>query len=184
MPSYNGNVSIGKDLKGCRSVIFDENKKPVKDGEQGELCLSGKQLFNGYLNNPQKDAEVFFDYEGTRFYRSGDICFRDENGDIMYCSRLDGYVKIQGWRVELGEIEYHTSKFLDGINSVAFAINDNTQIAICIETDNLDESLLFAYLKEKMPAYMIPVKIIKLPSFPLNSNGKIDKKKIRSNNYE
>jgi len=180
----NGVLSIGKSLTSGKVIILDENGKECLPNVQGELCLAGKQLMQGYWKNPEKSAEVFFERDGERFYRTGDICFADESGDIMYCGRLDSQVKIQGYRIELGEIEYHCKAFLKEINAITIPFNNvvsNTEIALFIETNeqNIVIDELKEYLYSKIPAYMVPTKYYFVPKFPLNSSDKIDKVKLK-----
>jgi D-alanine--poly(phosphoribitol) ligase subunit 1 len=178
----NGMISIGKAMNGLIAIIIDESGKILGTNQKGELCISGAQLTPGYWNNPMKTAESFFEreWEGTihRFYKTGDSCYIDNEGDILYAGRLDYQVKIQGYRIELSEIEYHARECLRGQNSVAVAFENktgNTEIALFVEDEETDPGYLLLYLKSKMPSYMIPAKIFYNKKFPLNSNGKIDR---------
>lgn len=185
--TLNGVVSIGKPMADVDAIIVGPDDNIVPQGEKGELCVAGPQVTSGYLNNPQKNAEafVFKDINGRRlrFYRTGDLCFRDENGDIMYSGRLDHQAKIQGYRVEMGEIEFHAREFLGGTNVVCIAYENAgglTEIAMFIESEESDTSALLDYLKSKMPHYMIPGRIYFEPTFPLNGNAKTDKVVLKS----
>lgn len=180
-------MSIGKATLGTETIIIDENNKILPAGEKGELCLCGIQLTPGYWKNEQKNKEAFFylDYKNaqTRFYKTGDLCSMDQEGDILYMGRIDFQAKIQGFRVELSEIEFHAKAFLEKINVVAIAIqnkNGNTEIGLAIESKQSDTAELLNYMKTKMPAYMLPTQIIFVDEFPLNSNGKIDRNIIKS----
>lgn len=100
----------------------------------------------------------------------------------MYAGRLDFQAKIQGYRVELGEIEYHVREFLKGTNAVALAYENkhgNTEIGLVIEKEKNGTTDLIAFLKTKLPAYMLPGKIEFLPVFPLNTNSKVDRKALK-----
>lgn len=185
--TLNGVVSIGKPMADVDAIIVGPDDNIVPQGEKGELCVAGPQVTSGYLNNPQKNAEAFMfkDINGRRlrFYRTGDLCFRDENGDIMYSGRLDHQAKIQGYRVEMGEIEFHAREFLGGTNVVCIAYENAgglTEIAMFIESEESDTSALLDYLKSKMPHYMIPGRIYFEPTFPLNGNAKTDKVVLKS----
>lgn len=182
----NGILSIGKAMNGLIAIIINEESNILGANQKGELCISGGQLTPGYWNNPEKSAESFFEmmYKGTlsRFYKTGDSCFFDDEGDIMYAGRLDYQVKIQGYRVELGEIEHHAREFVNGQNAVAIAFENNTgntEIALFIEGKLADTAILVKYLKSKMPYYMVPTKIIILDNFLLNANGKVDRKMLK-----
>ena len=111
------------------------------------------------------------------------MCYQDEDGDIMYSGRLDHQAKIQGFRVEMGEIEYHAREYLGGCNVVCMPFinkEELTEIAMFVEGQTLSTEDLISYMRGKMPAYMIPTKILFVPTFPLNSNDKIDKNKLKS----
>lgn len=185
--TLNGIISIGKPLANCVGLILDENGNELAAGEKGELCIAGDQVTKGYWNNEEKNASSFFIKEvngvNMRFYHTGDLCYKDEDGDIMYSGRLDQQAKIQGFRVELGEIEYHARAFLKNTNVVCMAYeNENqlTQIAMFVESGEFDTNELIAYMRGKMPQYMIPSKILFIPIFPLNSSDKIDRAKLKT----
>jgi D-alanine--poly(phosphoribitol) ligase subunit 1 len=176
---YNGIMSIGKAMSGLDVIITDDELKISERKQKGELCVSGIQVTSGYLNDPGLNKKVFFtDKQGRRFYRTGDICFRDSDDDIMYCGRIDSQVKIQGFRVELGEIEFHARENLQGQNAVAVAFENtsgNSEIALFVEGELCDRQSLLKQLKLRMPHYMLPTKIICLSKFPLNHNSKTDR---------
>jgi amino acid adenylation domain-containing protein len=181
--SYNGILSIGKPMVSEQMVIVNEDGHELRQGEKGELCVHGNQLMSGYWNNPEKNLEAFFiDKHGKRLYKTGDICYKDEDGHFMYCGRKDFQVKVQGYRVELGEIEFHAKKHLKDINLVATGFKNktgNSEIALFIEHEEIDSANLLAQLKNSIPNYMIPTQIIYQPVFPLNSNGKIDRNALQ-----
>lgn len=181
--SYNGVLSIGKPMKNCRMIVFDELYNECAVGVMGELCLSGPQLTKGYHKNEEKNREAFFEKDGIRWYRSGDLCYKDEDGDIMYLGRLDHQAKIQGFRVEMGEIEYHAREFLGGKNVVCLAFDNKeslTEIAMFMESEEFNPDEMIAYMRTKMPSYMIPTRLYYVPIFPLNSNDKVDKVKLKA----
>jgi D-alanine--poly(phosphoribitol) ligase subunit 1 len=184
--SLNGMLSIGVPMKNVNAIIINENNNISPYGEKGELCVSGDQLFPGYWNNPEKNATVFFEKElnGTvnRFYRTGDLCYFDNDGILMLYGRLDSQAKIQGYRVELGEIEFHARNFLKGHNAVVLVFSNksgNNELALFVESEKVNKSELISYLKKKLPSYMIPAKIFFEREFPLNANSKVDKIKLK-----
>lgn len=181
--SHNGVLSIGRSMTSGTVKILNEEGTEVGPGELGELVLSGQQLFSGYWKNEEKTREVFLTHEGQRFYKSGDLCYYDADGDIMYSGRKDFQTKIQGFRVELGEIEFHAREFLNDMNVVCVALENSqqlTEIALFIESREFDTTELVSRMREKMPSYMIPTKILFEPVFPLNINGKIDRKALKA----
>jgi len=185
--SYNGLLSIGKALNETEIIIIDKNYQILSYGNKGELCLSGTQLTSNYWKNDKKNSEAFFylDYKNkkTKFYRTGDLCSFDVSGNIIYLGRIDFQAKINGYRVELCEVEHHAKSYLEKINVIAIEFTGktkNSEIGIAIESAKFDYGGLLEYLKIKMPNYMIPSKLIFLEKFPLNSNQKIDRKEIKS----
>lgn len=183
----NGMLSIGKPMDGLNAIILNDDREQCGTNQKGELCISGAQITPGYWKNPDKNKESFFEikFDGkiTRFYKTGDSCYFDEDGDIMLAGRLDYQVKIQGYRIELGEVEYHAREFLNGQNAIAVAFANqmgNTEIALFIEREQTDEVNLVAFLKSKMPFYMIPTKFIHMKVFPLNTSGKINRLKLKN----
>lgn len=185
--TLNGIISIGKPMANVTIRILDEDLNDVKPGEKGELCIAGEQLTCGYFNNPDKNAESFFrkacNGTLTRFYHSGDLCYMDEEGDIMYSGRLDHQAKIQGFRVEMGEIEYIAREYIKGGNVVCLAYENTshlTEIAMFIESTVFDTKSLIEHMRTKMPSYMIPSQIIFQAEFALNNNGKIDKNILKT----
>jgi D-alanine--poly(phosphoribitol) ligase subunit 1 len=184
--SLNGMLSIGKTMKNVRAIVIDEKFNVLQNGQKGELCVCGDQVSPGYWNSPEKNLEAFFDkeYDGKiqRFYRTGDLCFFDNKNELMLFGRLDSQAKIQGYRVELGEIEYQVREFLKGNNAVVLTfINSigNTELALFIEGEQINTADLLNFLKTKLPSYMIPTKTFVESAFPLNANSKVDKRKLK-----
>lgn len=186
--SNNGIVSIGSCFGDNGAIVVDEQLFPLSDNEKGELCLSGSQLTRGYWKDEEKTAAAFFTLEsgGTseRFYRTGDLVQRDEAGDFMYIGRLDSQVQIQGYRVELGEIEKHARDHLQGANVAALARSgpqSAPEITLFTEKAPSAGKALMQYLEEQLPVYMLPKRIIDLDIFPKSAGGKIDRKALENN---
>ncbi|GAB6283343.1 MAG: amino acid adenylation domain-containing protein [Ignavibacterium sp.] len=183
--TFNGMISVGKTMKNMGALIVDENNKILPTNEKGEICLYGAQLTPGYWNDENKNKESFFTFlingKEEKIYKTGDLGFVDEEGDFFYTGRKDYQIKIQGFRVELGEIEFHTREFTKISNVVAIPLENNSQIQICLSIENYNDNFvgLENYLKTKLPYYMIPSLIKNIPSFPINSNGKIDRKQLK-----
>ncbi len=186
--SHNGVLSIGKSMLNNTAVVFDENNKVSDINSCGELCLAGAQLTPGYINNPQLNRERFFTtiYNGVeiKFYKTGDLCVSRENGNIDYIGRKDFQAKIQGYRVELSEVEYHVKEATNNsINLIALATENktgNNEIALIFESDPFDTTFILEYMKAKVPAYMVPTKYFFARPFPLNPNEKTDRKKLET----
>lgn len=183
--SANGILSIGPPMYGNDMIIVDADLQTLPIGEKGELCLAGPQLTSGYWNNEEKNKQAFFyqmhNGKKQRFYRSGDLCVIDDEGNINYLGRIDFQAKIQGYRVELSEVEFHVKSHLTKKNIMAIAFKNptgNTELGLAIEGDTIDVSTLSDYLKTKIPAYMIPSQVKFLEAFPLTESGKVNRKEI------
>ena len=176
--SLNGIISIGQPLANVQAIIIREDGSLVEGQEKGELCVAGDQVTPGYWKNDEKNASSFFIREGVRYYHTGDLCYWHESGNIMYSGRIDQQAKIQGFRVELGEIEHHARQFYQNerrVMAIAFQNAQNlTEIAMFIEAKEEDAKPLVEYLRSKMPHYMIPTRILFEPTFPLNKSEKVD----------
>ena len=182
--SLNGIISIGKPLANVQAIIIREDGNLVEGQEKGELCVAGDQVTPGYWKNEEKNASSFFVRDGARYYHTGDLCYWHESGNIMYSGRIDQQAKIQGFRVELGEIEHHARTFYQNerrVIAIAFQNAQNlTEIALFVEAKQEDSKELIAYLRSKMPSYMIPSRIIYEPSFPLNKSEKVDRNALKT----
>jgi len=177
-PLSKGIVPIGRPVEGMEAFIINENSLD----EEGELCLNGRQVTSGYWHNPSKTAEVFGTTDaGKKFYRTGDLCKVDQAGNFLYLGRIDNQVKIDGHRVELEEIEFHARVFC-GDKQVIAAVNISEEgfhsLLLFIESATELKQALESYLRKHLPDYMIPREIITTSHFPLNSNGKIDRKAL------
>ena len=185
--TYNGIVSVGKAMEGVTLIVVDEEGKPLPAGAKGELCIASAQVTQGYWKNEELTRRAYFirEIDGVkmRFYRTGDLCYIDADGDVMYIGRIDFQAKIQGFRVELGEIEQHARAFLNEANVACLAFDNEkglAELALFVETKEQNPEPLLQYLRSKMPHYMIPSRILFVPTFPLNGNGKTDRNKLKT----
>ena len=176
-------VSIGTTFKNSDVLLMDDNDQEINTSNQeGELCLCGTQLTPGYWKNDKENAEKFFMKGGNRFYRTGDMCYYAEDGNLMYVSRKDFQVKINGYRVELGEIENVYAEVSHGKYCVVLPYlnaQSNTELAIVIEGKEYDYKEHQSVMSSKLTKYMMPSKWLFVKSMPLNQNGKVDRKEIR-----
>ncbi|MBO5575368.1 MAG: amino acid adenylation domain-containing protein [Ruminococcus sp.] len=183
------NTPIGKPLDGYKAYLLDKNGEQVADGEEGELCISGT-MARGYINLPELTAKVFtdnpFSTDDTdkRLLHTGDIAKKDENGNIVYVNRKDWMVKVNGQRVEMGEVEVILSRIEGVTNAVVKSFtDDNGQTYICgyyTAPQKLSDKQIRAELAKSLPSYMIPRFIVKVDEFPLTPNGKLDRKALQA----
>lgn len=176
-------VCIGKTFSNSGLLLLDEGGQVIQnENVEGELCLCGQQLTPGYWQNKAENVTKFLDINGIRYYRSGDLCYYGDDNNLMFVSRKDFQVKINGFRVELGEIENRYAEISGGKFSVVMPyINeqDNIELAIVIECDEYDYKEDKAQLAKKLPPYELPSKWLFTRTIPLNANGKVDRKAIK-----
>jgi D-alanine--poly(phosphoribitol) ligase subunit 1 len=184
---HNGSVTIGKPFQNMQTIIIDDNNKLTEARQIGELCLAGNQLTPGYFKNEDKNKSSFLamriNTENVRLYRTGDLAFYDDDGDIMFCGRKDFQCKIQGYRVELGDIEYNLRKLFSNEDIVVVAITNSSEVIelhCFIKGKSLELSEVTKRVNEILPKYMQPYDYHFIETFPLNNNGKVDRNKLKS----
>lgn len=190
--SLQQNIPIGYPNSGLKAAIVDEQQNVVAQGQAGELMISGPQVFSGYWKDAKKTSEklrVFnlahhsdSDSVSTVWYRTGDYCIQDASGCLFYLGRIDNQCKIQGFRVELEEIE----KFLriattcEEVAAVLLpgraGVGNRLIGLIRASEDKIDKLSIKKYLKTVLPAYMTPEEIVCFNRFPYNMHGKLDRK--------
>lgn len=182
---FNISLPIGKPLSNIRINIVNSENEICPIGIAGELFISGDCLARGYLNKPEITSEkfskdLFSDNPESRMYRTGDIGRWMTDGNIEYLGRIDEQVKIRGYRIELGEIESVINEFEQVSNSSVVAISDYSGnkrlVAYVILKGEFDKVKIQDFLKMKLPEYMIPDVFVEMESFPVSSNGKVDRK--------
>jgi D-alanine--poly(phosphoribitol) ligase subunit 1 len=177
-------VPIGY-VKEDTSVYILSEDKQVPKGEVGEIVIAGPSVSKGYLNNPEKTAQAFFDYQGQPAYRTGDAGrFHDEL--LIYDGRIDFQVKLHGYRIELEDIDHHLAK-VSYVKQAAVVpkyhqhkVQQLVAFVVAAENDFEKEFKLTKAIKEELSQlvmdYMIPQKFIYVEQLPLTANGKIDRK--------
>jgi acyl-CoA synthetase (AMP-forming)/AMP-acid ligase II len=184
--SHNGIVSIGKPLPGFECRIKDPARAGLQNQQNtGELLLLGPQVSPGYWSDPLLNRQKFMsEIQGNRelkWYRTGDLAYFDPDGDLFYVGRIDDQVQIEGFRVELGEIEFFAKEYtrLSQVCAVAYESEiDNLKIHLFLEGNPDDLRGLKEFLISKLPHYMVPSGITLLKEIPLNQNGKTDRIKL------
>ncbi|MFG3093328.1 amino acid adenylation domain-containing protein [Streptomyces sp. NPDC048202] len=185
----NGVVAIGSPYPGMAAAVLAEDGSAVPHGETGELCLSGRQVFEGYLNAPEQTEHAFHTLPSAygadhRWYRTGDLVRRMDNGEYGYVGRTDTQVKILGHRIETGEVEAHLLRQQRVDQAVVVAVPGDeegvTVLAGILAGDGLDVYDVDEELRRTLPPYMIPLTYHLLDAFPLNDNGKVDRKALRT----
>ncbi|MCI9142112.1 MAG: amino acid adenylation domain-containing protein [Lachnospiraceae bacterium] len=172
-------IPIGKPFKNTEIILLNDKNERSGPGEEGEICIRGASLTLGYYNNPEKTAEVFVQnplnpFYPERIYRTGDIGRMNERGELEFISRRDYQIKHMGHRIELGEIEANVN-MLDGIQAAGCVYDREKSKIVLYYSGETDEKTLTVSLKEKLPRYMLPSRIIRLEKLPYTANGKLDR---------
>jgi surfactin family lipopeptide synthetase A len=182
-------VSIGRPIGNTEIFILDKMLQPVPILVAGELHIGGDGLARGYLKRPDLTAEKFIVHPlnpdpKARLYKTGDLVRYLPNGNIEFLGRIDHQVKIRGFRIELGEIETVLRQH-PGINETVVVAREDTPgdkrvVAYFVPTGDTAPATaeLRAFLKEKLPEYMLPSVFVTLKSMPLTPNGKIDRRAL------
>jgi acyl-CoA synthetase (AMP-forming)/AMP-acid ligase II len=179
-----GVVPIGAPYPGMEASICDEALNEVPRGEPGELLMTGPQMTPGYWEDAEKTAEAFVTPPGRErtFYRTGDRVRWPRGGPILYLGRVDNQIKIQGYRVELGEVEAVLREVSGAEVAIALGwprtASGADGIVGFVGAPDGDADAILAAAKERLPGYMQPSAVHLVESFPLNSNGKVDRKAL------
>lgn len=178
-------ITVGRPIDNTQIYVFDGNGQPLPPGMTGELCIGGAGLARGYLGRPDLTAERFIQNpvgpQGDRIYRTGDLARQLCNGEYEYLGRIDHQVKIRGFRVELGEIESALGD-LDCVNRavvIKWEPAGGTPMLVAYVVPSPDSDFdpreISRQLGARLPAYMIPGRYVRMPSFPLTLNRKVDR---------
>jgi amino acid adenylation domain-containing protein len=181
-------VLIGSPIRNERAYVLDEHGQPCAPLVVGEIHLAGESLSRGYLARAGLTAERFvpdpFGPPGARMYRTGDLGRRLADGQIDCLGRLDRQVKVHGARVELGEVEAALARHPEVRQAVVLAqrLGMDHQLTGFYTVRAVDPGprRLVRFLSQELPPYMVPSRLIAVPSFPLTVNGKIDRNQLEN----
>lgn len=174
-------IPIGKPINNTNVFLLGEKEEIVEtENKVAEICVSGMCLAQGYLNQQKMDNSGFTYHplhSEERIYKTGDIGYINQNGEFIYIGRLDHQYKINGQKVNRGEIERATTE-LKYVNVAALVMKDR-KLVLYVELTDYSKGIIYntnimEHLKTLLPRYMLPNKIIIIDSIPLNQNGKTD----------
>ncbi|GBD49890.1 non-ribosomal peptide synthetase [Methylopila sp. Yamaguchi] len=171
---------IGRPIANTAIRILDADFGLAPPGVAGELAIGGANLARGYLGRPGLTADRFvpdpYGAPGDRLYLTGDLARLGRHGEIHYLGRLDRQLKLRGMRVEPGEVEAELRR-LPGVRDAA-VLPSNDALVAYLAADAVDEAEARARLAERLPAHMVPARIIALPALPVTANGKLDRRAL------
>ena len=181
-------LPIGRPRVGTSCFVLDENLVPVPPGAKGQLYVGGAGLARGYLHREALTAERFIPHPfrtNARLYATGDLVYQTDKGNLVYVDRIDHQVKVQGYRVEIGEIE----TCLRGHQSVEEAVVVPVQLAAGVgtrlvafaqvsELESVTGNDLREFVAEALPPFMVPRRCEVLRALPLSSAGKADRQAL------
>lgn len=177
---------IGEVCSHLAGRVVDETGTPVERGGEGELCIAGRGVMQGYWSLPEQTAKGFFnDPDGTRWYRTGDIVVEQPAGNYIYRGRRDRMVKRRGYRVELGEIEAGLYQHAGVKEAAVIALPDEEAgvriVAFLAAKEGQRPSLIEMkrFCSERLPLYMIPDKFSWHDALPKTSTDKIDYQRLK-----
>jgi amino acid adenylation domain-containing protein len=182
------NPPIGKPMANKKIYLLNRLMQPVPERIAGEIHIGGEGLARCYVNRPELTAERFIPNPfsisaGDRLYRSGDLGSFLEDGRLLFLGRSDHQVKVRGYRIELSEVEAAFKHFSE-IEEVAVVAVEEENLSkslvayVVVGEGQLDRASLKSRLRDGLPDYMIPSKIVVVPKLPLTPNGKLDRKAL------
>jgi aspartate racemase len=186
-----GSVPIGRPITNTQVYVLDREMAVLPVGVVGELYIGGDGLARGYLNQPALTAEKFVPHPhrtqvGARLYRTGDMARWRESGELEFVGRIDGQVKVRGFRIEVGEIEAVLAAHASVREAVVLVREDergDKRLAAYVVKEAESEVTsgeLKEYLRERLPEYMQVQWIVEVEEMPLTPNGKVDRRALQS----
>lgn len=175
-------LPIGFPCRNTDILILNEADKPCEVGQRGELCVRGSSLALGYWNDPEKTEKAFVQnplntHYRELIYRTGDLVYRNDRGEIMFVGRRDFQIKHMGYRIELPEIEHQISCMDDIANACLVYNKSKKEITLFYEPSGVGvtPSVIRERLSDVFPKYMLPTAFHSMKELPRNPNGKIDR---------
>ncbi len=176
--NYNDTIDIGKPISNTNCIVLNEIQQSVPNGCIGELYIGGIGLSKGYLNNKELTDQVFINYDGKTFYRTGDLVKVNNMLNLEYIGRTDLQVKIRGHRIELEEITYVMESHKSVKRAIVIIKQNDGKYFIIAYYIGIEDKTIIEYMRSKLPIFMIPNFVILLPLLPKTLNNKIDMKQL------
>ncbi|NSC25672.1 amino acid adenylation domain-containing protein [Streptomyces albus subsp. chlorinus] len=180
-PSWKS-VPYGVPLRNMRARVVDGRGRDCPDLVPGELWIGGPGVAIGYRADPERTAERFVEHDGDRWYRSGDLARYRPDGVLEFLGRADHQVKLGGHRVELGDVESALEEDPAVLHAVATVLDTPARhlaAAVSARGEAPDAEKVRLRAAERLPAYMVPERVLVLRDLPLTANGKLDRAAVR-----
>ena len=182
MKSIENGIPIGKPFPNTDIFLLDENDKKVEKGSKGEICIGGTGLALGYYKDVEKTKEKFVknplsEEISKLIYKTGDIGYYGEDGEIYFAGRKDNQIKHRGYRIELEEIEACGNE-APGVERGVCHYDNDKEVIIFFYEGSIEPDKVKEYFRNKLAGYMVPGKIVKLAKLPVMAGGKIDRKAL------
>ena len=176
-------VPIGYPCRNTGLMLLDAKRRPVPDGEPGEIYVSGAGVGLGYYRDPARTSEVFIQnplnpHYRDIVYRTGDIARRNESGELVFLARADDQVKHMGSRIELGEVE-SAAAGVPGVHLVCCLYDKEQSKIIMLYEGEAEEREVSVSLNARLPRYMCPNVVKRLVKMPVTPNDKIDRRLVK-----
>lgn len=179
-------IPIGKSCRNTRVYLLDESHGKIdQENAIGEIAVEGVSVSGGYWNNKEQTEKSFIQNPvitgySQRIYLTGDLGYYNERAEIIFVGRKDTQIKHMGYRIELGEIESVSQNNIHILSACTLYDKRNQNIVLICETDqNVTVKEIKGYLRENLPKYMMPKKVLFIDRMPLNDNGKLDRKLLQ-----
>ncbi|MBO4207258.1 amino acid adenylation domain-containing protein [Micromonospora echinofusca] len=180
-PERISSYPIGRPLRGVLARIVDDGTEVHEPARVGELWIGGAQVMRGYFDQPEETARRVVELDGVRYYRTGDMCSYDHNGDIVFHGRNDDEVKLAGRRIHLGEIR-QTVLGCPGVERAAVALvphHGHDVIALVVMAPDVAVVTdVEKRLVDLLPEYMRPTLVAWSPELTVSSTGKTDENRL------
>ena len=174
-------ITAGWKMLNVVDKIMDIDGNQLPPYVPGEVYVGGAGIARGYINNPEQTEKVFMTLNGIPYYNTGDLCKKDDKGELYVMGRNDGQIKLRGLRIEPSEIETLIAKFDNVLITKVLIKKVNNTDYLCAyftATEQIDIEKLKQHLLDSLPAYMLPSFFIQMDEFPKTPNGKTDFKNL------
>lgn len=180
---YENGIPIGNAFKNREIILLDDNNRRIEERNAvGEICVRGSSVSLGYFNNEEQTSKAFVQNPLNRMYpdiiyKTGDLAKYNENNELVFCGRKDFQIKYMGHRIELEEIEKSMGN-VPQVSRACCVFDEGKSKLYGFYTGDIDKKSLHGVLRDLLPEYMVPGILRQVDEFPINKNGKTDRKRL------